>query len=76
MGPTTGGLWVEVTGGGFHDATAVFFGTVPATRFMVLSDTDLLALSPPHASGRVDVVVIGPGGRSAASPGDGFDYTG
>ena len=73
-GPSTGGVWIEISGSGFRDATRVAFGSTPATRFMVVSDSELLALSPPHSPGRVDVIVTGPGGPSRMVSSDSFTY--
>ncbi|WP_168218900.1 IPT/TIG domain-containing protein [Limnoglobus roseus] len=72
-GPAAGGSAVTVTGSGFTGATAVLFGSTIAA-FTVVSDTQLTATAPAGA-GAVDVVVVGPGGASAASPADQFTYT-
>ena len=49
-GPSTGGNTVTVTGTGFTGASAVAFGTVPATSFTVNSDTSITATVPPGAA--------------------------
>lgn len=72
-GPTGGGTTVTITGSGFTGATAVDFGTVPATSFSVDSDSLITVVSPP-GQGTVDVTVTGPGGTSATSAGDRFTY--
>ena len=74
-GPATGGTPVIITGTNFTGATAVDFGTVPATGFTVQSDTQITVTSPPGVAGTVDVTVVGPGGTSSTSPADGFTFT-
>ena len=63
-GPAVGGTLVTITGTGFTGATAVDFGTTPATDFTVVSDTSITADSP-AGTGTVDVTVTTPGGTSA-----------
>jgi hypothetical protein len=64
---------VTITGTGFTNATAVDFGSVPATGVMVTSATTITALSP-SGTGTVDVTVTTPNGKSATSPADQFTY--
>ncbi len=77
-GPAEGGTAITIAGSGFTTATAVSFvlpggnGTVAATSFTVVSDTEITAVTPaiPEAdfSGTsllVDVVVSAPGPSSA-----------
>jgi hypothetical protein len=73
-GPASGGVWVTISGSGFSGATAVSFGTAPATAFAVVSPTELRAEAPAHAPGRVEVRVTTPAGTSAPVPGDLFTY--
>ena len=73
-GPQIGGTLVTIMGTGFTGATAVDFGTVPATNVTVLSDTSITADSP-AGTGTVDVTVTTPLGTSAISPADQFTYT-
>jgi hypothetical protein len=59
-GPVGGGTSVIVSGynfGGSAGQLHVLFGTVEATSVTVLSDTQLIAISPAHAAGTVDVRV-------------------
>ena len=56
-GPTTGGTTVTITGAGFTGATAVDFGTVAASTFTVVSDSEITATSP-AGTGTVDVTVL------------------
>jgi hypothetical protein len=63
-GPTSGGTTVIITGSGFAAATAVYFGSTAAASLVVLSDTQIRAVTPVHASGTVHVTVNTPGGNS------------
>ncbi|WP_229073774.1 IPT/TIG domain-containing protein [Actinoplanes sp. DH11] len=61
-GPVTGGTAVTVRGRNLSelsrdDPEAVMFGAVPATRFVIVSDVELLAISPPGANGAAAVRV-------------------
>jgi large repetitive protein len=71
-GPDIGGTSVDVTGTALHNATAVAFGGSPAV-FSVLSGTDLRVTVPP-GTGTVDVTVTTPGGTSATSGADQYQY--
>jgi hypothetical protein len=62
LGPSAGGTTVTITGSGFTGATAVSFGGTPATSFTVDSDISISAVTPPHATGLVNVAVTTPGG--------------
>jgi hypothetical protein len=73
QGPRAGGTTVTITGIDFIGASAVDFGTTSATSFTVNSGSSITAVSPPGA-GTVDVTVTGPGGQSATSPKDRFQY--
>lgn len=74
-GPTAGGTSVSINGTGFTGATAVTFGTRPATSFTFNGDTSITAVSPAQTAGVVDVTVTTPYGTSATSPTDEFSYT-
>jgi len=50
-GPMAGGTLVTITGACFTGATNVLFGNTPATRFTVISDTQVTAISPAEFSG-------------------------
>jgi hypothetical protein len=74
-GPFGGGTSVSITGRAFTGATAVKFGSTPATSFTVNSDSSITAISPPGTSGsRVDIKVTNPGGTSAVVSADQFTY--
>ena len=78
LSPTTGlpvgGTLVTITGTSFTGATAVDFGTTPATNLTVVNDTTITADSP-AGTGTVDVTVTTPVGTSATSSADLFTYT-
>ena len=59
-GPASGGSSVTITGQGFTDSTEVTFGGIPATSFVVNSDTSITAVTPASAAGSVDVTVTTP----------------
>ncbi len=71
--PSTGGLPVDVIGGGFADATSVHFGKVAASGLHVISP-DSIEVTPPAGTSTVDVTVSGPGGTSIVSKADRFQY--
>ena len=64
------GTQVTISGENFTGATEVLFGTIPATSFIVNSDSSITAVAPAGVSGTVDVKVVGPEGESATSAGD------
>ncbi|MEU4691162.1 IPT/TIG domain-containing protein [Actinoplanes sp. NPDC023714] len=72
MGSVAGGTAVTVRGSGFLglDRTkpeSVMFGDAAATRIVVKSDIELLAISPPGDIGTVKVTVVGTDGPSTTS---------
>ena len=73
-GPIAGGTQVTVTGTGFSPAAKVSFGEDAATNVAVKSPTELVATSPAHSAGPVDVVVSDVTGTSATSSADVFTY--
>src|SRR5208337_3860323 len=73
-GPESGGVPVTITGTSFTGATAVYFGTVAASRFTIDSDTGITATSPTGGLGTVDVTVVTGLGTSATSSADRFTY--
>ncbi|MEU7632873.1 IPT/TIG domain-containing protein, partial [Nocardia sp. NPDC049220] len=62
-GPVTGGTTVVLTGTGLTGATAVNFGTTPATSFTVNSPNQITAVAP-AGTGTVLVTVATVGGTS------------
>src|SRR5664280_1137676 len=58
-GSLLGGQSVPITGVRFRSpVTSVLFGTVPATAYLRTSNRSIIAISPPHPSGSVDVTVV------------------
>ncbi|HVU60543.1 MAG TPA: IPT/TIG domain-containing protein [Mycobacteriales bacterium] len=70
-----GGTAVTITGSGFTGATAVTFGGVAATDVVVVSDTEITAVSPAHAVGTTNVRVTTPTGQSPIVKAAEFIYT-
>jgi hypothetical protein len=74
-GPTGGGTQVTISGRGFTGAASVTFGG-HAAAFSVTDDDTIVAASPGRVGpGAVDIVVTAPGGTSATSQADQFDFT-
>lgn len=67
-GTTAGGQSVTLSGSGFLPGTTVRFGGVTAGSVTVLSGSSLVAVTPAHPPGRVDVVVTNPGADVATLP--------
>ncbi|MDG6110297.1 IPT/TIG domain-containing protein [Dactylosporangium aurantiacum] len=65
-GPVAGGTEVTITGGNLSTATAVRFGDATAQFRKVETNgvTTLVATTPPHARGSVDVTVVNAAGAS------------
>jgi hypothetical protein len=72
-GPSAGGTSVTVLGTDFGDGAQVTFGGSAARAVSVTAGTIVVALTPAHGAGTVDVVVTNPDGQSASVPG-GFTY--
>ena len=68
-----GGGTVTITGQQLTGATAVDFGSTPATHFTVNSATSITATAP-AGTGVVDVTVTNPTGTSVTSSQDHFNY--
>src|SRR6202022_2601923 len=67
-GAPAGRTVVHIYGTGLLGATAVRFGSLPAVHFVVASDGEIAALSPPGGRGKpVDITVVTQHGSSAAS---------
>lgn len=56
-GPDLGGTFVTVTGRFFRPGARLAFDTIEATGVMVVSSTELVAVTPAHPVGFADVVV-------------------
>jgi hypothetical protein len=74
-GATAGGNAVSITGKYLDGATAVTFGSAPASSFSVDSLTQITAIAPASAAATVDVRVTGPGGASETTPADRYTFT-
>lgn len=61
---TAGGKAIEILGVNFTGATAVTFGGVAATNFVVADDTHIEAVYPAKTAGTYPVIVTTPGGTS------------
>jgi hypothetical protein len=72
-GPTGGGTRVTLTGMNFLSGATVTFGGAAATSVVVLSATQISAVTPPHRSGGVNIVVTNPGGQLGTLA-SGFTY--
>ncbi len=77
-GSTAGGTAVTIHGQNFSGAAGqlqVFFGATAAAQVTIVSDTVLVATSPAHAAGTVDLTVHTPYGASTTSTADHFTFT-
>ena len=79
VSPATGpaGTSVTIVGKNFSGAAGqlqVLFGGTAATNINVLSDSTVVATSPAHAAGTVQVSVVTPYGTSATSAGSQFTF--
>jgi hypothetical protein len=73
-GPSNGGTFVNINGGGFAQGATVTFGGAAATNVFTFSnETTIAATTPQHAEGAVNVVVTNPNGATVTSV-SGFVY--
>jgi IPT/TIG domain-containing protein/phospholipase D-like protein len=72
-GPATGGTAVTITGTNFAPGSTVSFGLVPATKVVVVNPTTITCVTPMHAAGNAEVMVLGPAGDVARLP-NGFNF--
>jgi len=72
-GPEAGGTKVTITGTDLGHAPAVSFGASAAKAIQQVSETEIVAVSPP-ATGTVDITVEGENGTSSTGPADHFSY--
>ncbi len=73
-GRGAGGEPVTITGGNLGEATAVEFGSTPATSFTIDSASSIIAIAPAGGAGTVDVTVVNAGGTSDVSAADRYTY--
>jgi hypothetical protein len=57
-GPATGGTQVTIRGVGFTSGSQVSFGGVASTSVSIPNDTQIIATTPAHPAGVVDVTLI------------------
>lgn len=74
-GPAAGGTTVTISGSSFSQSASVVFGGVPAASVVVVSSTQLRAVTPAHAGGTVSVAVRENPHNQTASLAGGFTYT-
>ncbi len=74
-GSAAGGDSVTITGEEFSDVTAVYFGTVPAIGFSIVSPTEIVAISPAGTDGDVYIRVETLAGLSPISDEARFTYS-
>lgn len=73
-GSVAGGISITITGSGFQQGAAVYFGNSPATQVTVESGAIIHVTSPASPNtGSMSVTVVNPDGSSATMPG-GFTY--
>jgi hypothetical protein len=72
-GPASGGTAVSLNGFNFSPNVSVSFGSTPAASVQFADSTRVVAVTPAHAPGAVDVVV-GSGGQTTSLTGA-FTYT-
>ena len=78
-GTTGGGSSASISGSGFASggspANSVTFGGVAATSVVVISDSLITCLTPAHAAGAVDVIVVNPNSAGSSTIVAGYTYT-
>ena len=75
-GPATGGTSVTISGTGFTNSASVSFGGLGAASVVVVSSTELQAVTPVHGSGTVTVAVTENLHNQSATLSGGFTYIG
>jgi hypothetical protein len=64
-GTISGGTSVQLKGTNFLSGATVTFGSTTASNVTVVNSTTIIATTPSHAAGAVNVTVTNPGGQSA-----------
>jgi large repetitive protein len=72
-GPAGGGRRVTIHGANFAAGATVTFGSATAADIVVVSGTQIIAITPPHAPGAADVTVRNPDGGTGTLV-NGFTY--
>ena len=65
-GPITGGTTVSLNGTDFQNGATVTFDGIPATGVTFINSTQIMAVTPAHATGSVEVEVTNPDSRSGS----------
>ncbi len=73
-GTTSGGTTVTITGTNLIGATAVQFGTTPATSFTVTSPTTVKAVTGAHVAGTVTIKITTAGGTATSGTSHEFTF--
>jgi hypothetical protein len=73
-GAAAGSELIQIFGVNFTGATDVDFGATAADGFTVVTDSQIVALTPPHAAGSVQVKVTNAAGVSPNTAADDFLY--
>lgn len=73
-GTKLGGNTVTITGTNFYGLPTITFGGNAATNVVLVNATTVTALTPVHAVGVVDVIIVNPDGQSAIL-GAGFTFS-
>lgn len=73
-GSPGGNTQVTIKGNGLSQATGVKFGGTAAASYSQPDDSTIIATSPAHAAGTVDITVDSPLGPSTTSAADQFTY--
>ncbi|MFA6409419.1 MAG: IPT/TIG domain-containing protein, partial [Gammaproteobacteria bacterium] len=71
-GSTLGGTEVTLVGEEVTGLTSVTFGGIEAPSYTLVDPDTIRVITPPHASGWVDVKIVGPGGTDTKV--NGFEY--
>ena len=67
LGTAAGGTKVSIFGSNLTGATAVQFGSLPATSFIVVASGQIDAFAPAAAPGTVPLTVVTPAGTTTAN---------
>jgi HKD family nuclease len=73
-GSANGGTSVTITGTGFALGANVIFGFSPASKVVVVNSTTITCLTPAHAAGATDVMIVDSAGGRSNLP-KAFNYT-
>jgi len=73
-GPSAGGTPVTITGTGFAPGATVSFGFAAASKIVVVSSTQITAITPPQVGGAANITIVNPSGTSGSLAG-GFLYS-